>query len=213
VGPLPKNDKGDRLAFGELPIGKFMAVGLSGGMLRKTNAFETPGTWSVLLLLISTFFILSAAFQLRAKAGNRVRRLAKSTLLGYVLVLAALLIEWQWGVALAVMKGSVLLPALWRLALHVGVVLLACGDPVHPIARDDRQSALHARCVDRTSAVARRRRQLAWRVLSRVPAVLPALVESLQQPDPANHRGHIGYGRTGGRAMSSVASGNARDRS
>ncbi len=39
-------------------------------------------------------------------------------------MLAALLIEWQWGVALAVMKGSVLLPALWRLALHVGVVLL-----------------------------------------------------------------------------------------
>ena len=125
VGPLLfENEKGDRLAFGALPIGKFMAVGLSGGMLRKTNAFETPGTWSMLLLVFSTIFILTAVFQLRAKAGDRVRRLAQSTLLGYVLVLAALLIEWQWGVALAVMRGSILLPALWRLALHVGVVLL-----------------------------------------------------------------------------------------
>ena len=46
-----------------------------------------------------------------------VRRLAKWLLIGFALVLGGLLAEWQWGVELGIVRGDVLLPALWRIAL------------------------------------------------------------------------------------------------
>jgi hypothetical protein len=34
-------------------------------------------------------------------------------------------LEWQCGVQLAVIDGSIILPGTWRLGLHVGALLLA----------------------------------------------------------------------------------------
>src|SRR5262249_28770526 len=85
---------------------------------------ETP-VWGLPAFLIATLLILSIAVQLRASAAPRLKHLARGALLGLALVVGGLLAEWQWGIALAVVKGEVLLPALWRLGLHVGAVLLA----------------------------------------------------------------------------------------
>ena len=124
VGPLLyENAKGDRLALAKLPVGRYLAVGLSGGVFKQTNRFESPG-WSVLLFLISVVMMLTAAMQLRRTAPGPLRKLARWGLPGFVLVLGGLLAEWQWCVTLAIGKGAIVLPALWRLALHAGVVLL-----------------------------------------------------------------------------------------
>ncbi len=45
-------------------------------------------------------------------------------LVGTLAVVAALLAEWQWGVDLAVVQGSVVIPAIWRLTLHLGAAML-----------------------------------------------------------------------------------------
>jgi hypothetical protein len=39
-------------------------------------------------------------------------------------VVAGLLLEWQYGVRLAVVEGAIIFPALWRLGLHVGALIL-----------------------------------------------------------------------------------------
>jgi CubicO group peptidase (beta-lactamase class C family) len=124
VGPLLyENAKGDRLALAKLPVGRYLAVGLSGGVFQQTNPFESPG-WSVLLFLVSVVLMLTAVIQLRRAAPGPLRTLARWGLLGFALVLGGLLAEWQWCMTLAVGQGAIVLPALWRLALHAGVVLL-----------------------------------------------------------------------------------------
>jgi len=124
VGPLLyENAKGDRLALAKLPVGRYLAVGLSGGVFQQTNRLESPG-WSVLLFLVSVVVMLTAVVQLRRTAPGPLRTLARWGLLGFVLAVGGLLAEWQWCMTLAIGKGAIVLPALWRLALHAGVVLL-----------------------------------------------------------------------------------------
>jgi len=124
VGPLLyENAKGDRLALAKLPVGRYLAVGLSGGVFQQTNRLESPG-WSVLLFLVSVIVMLTAVVQLRRTAPGPLRTLARWGLLGFVLAVGGLLAEWQWCMTLAIGKGAIVLPALWRLALHAGVVLL-----------------------------------------------------------------------------------------
>lgn len=124
VGPLLyENAKGDRLALATMPVGRYMAIGLSGGVFRKTNALDSPG-WSVLMFAVAFLVILTGAIQLRRAAAPTLRRLAQLELLGLALVLGGLLAEWQWGITLAVGKGAILRPLIWRLALHAGVVLV-----------------------------------------------------------------------------------------
>jgi hypothetical protein len=124
VGPLLyENGEKQRVAFASLPIGRYMAIGLSGGVFRKTNAIETP-TWSLPCFAIGTLLLLTALVQLRPRAPQRMRALARGALLGFGLVLAGLLAEWQWGIRLALVEGSVVLPAIWRLALLGGAAWL-----------------------------------------------------------------------------------------
>ena len=125
VGPLLyENATGDRLALARNGGGRFMAIGLSGGVFRKTNALASPG-WTLLPFLASILVLLTALIQLRRRAAPALRHLAKWELLGFLLVLAGLLAEWQWGITQAVGKGAILGPLLWRLMLHVGVLLMA----------------------------------------------------------------------------------------
>jgi CubicO group peptidase (beta-lactamase class C family) len=124
VGPLLyENPTGDRLALAELPIGRAMAIGSSGGVFLKTNPIESP-SWALPVFAIALLLLLTAFVQLRRGAPTHLRRLAKSSLLGVALVLGGLLAEWQWGVTLGIVDGAVLRPAIWRLALHVGAALL-----------------------------------------------------------------------------------------
>jgi hypothetical protein len=124
VGPLLyENATGDRLALAKNAGGRFMAIGLSGGVFRKTNALASPG-WTLLPFLASVLIILTALIQLRRKAAAPLRALAKWELIGLLLVLAGLLAEWQWGMTQAVGKGAILGPLLWRAMLHAGVAVL-----------------------------------------------------------------------------------------
>jgi hypothetical protein len=124
VGPyLYEDAKGRRLAFADLPVGRFAAIGLSPSVFRKTNALESP-VWTLPLMLAATLVVFSALAQLRRRAPLPLRRLAAFTVVGYLLVLAGLLLEWQYGVRLTVVDGAIILPALWRLGLHVGAILL-----------------------------------------------------------------------------------------
>ncbi len=125
VGPLLyENAKRDRIALARSPIGRLMAVGLSGGIFRQTDFIESPG-WSVPLFALALLVLLTAFVQLRPKAPPELRRLARFALLGLVLVLAGLLAEWEWLFPLGIVKGSILVPALWRLLLHLGAAILA----------------------------------------------------------------------------------------
>ncbi len=124
VGPLLyENATGDRLALAETPVGRAMAVGLSGGVFRQTNWIESPG-WTLPVFAIALLVLLTAFVQLRRKAPDRLRLLARSNLIGLALVLGGLLAEWQWGVNLAIGQGAIVRPLLWRLAIHVGAGLL-----------------------------------------------------------------------------------------
>ncbi|MEO8450901.1 MAG: serine hydrolase domain-containing protein [Gemmatimonadota bacterium] len=124
VGPLLyENKKGDRIAMAELPVGRYMAVGLSGGVFKKTNVIESPG-WSMPVVAIAILVLLTALIQLRPKAPPHLRTLARWSLLGLVLVLIGLLAETQWGVSLGIGAGAIVRPALWRLTLHAGALIL-----------------------------------------------------------------------------------------
>ena len=68
--------------------------------------------------------LITALLQLRGEAPAHVGHLARWSLLGFVLLLGGLLAEWQWGVEFGIVRGAVLVPALWRLALHAGVGVL-----------------------------------------------------------------------------------------
>ena len=124
VGPLLyENPKQDRIALARSPIGRLMAVGLSGGAFRQTNVIESPG-WSVPLFAFALLVLLTALVQLRSKAPPELRRLARFALLGLVLVVVGLVAEWQWLFSLGIVKGSIVAPALWRLVLHLGAAIL-----------------------------------------------------------------------------------------
>jgi CubicO group peptidase (beta-lactamase class C family) len=120
---LYEDATGHRIAFAELPVGRFIAVGASPGVFRKTNELESPA-WTLPAMFAATLVILSAVLRLGAGTSARLRRLAGAAVGGYVLVLVALLLEWQYGVRLAVVDGAIVLPALWRLGLHIGAIVL-----------------------------------------------------------------------------------------
>jgi CubicO group peptidase (beta-lactamase class C family) len=120
---LYEDSGGHRIAFSELPVGRFMALGVSPGVFRKTNQLESPA-WTLPLMFAATLVILSALVRRSAGTSARLRRLAAAALGGYALVLGALLLEWQYGVRLVVVDGAIVLPVLWRLGLHVGAIVL-----------------------------------------------------------------------------------------
>jgi hypothetical protein len=125
VGPLLyENGTGERLALAKDGGGYLMAVGLSAGVFRKTNALAAPG-WTLLPFLASILLLLTALVQLRRKAAPPLRALAKWELIGLLLVISGLLAEWQWGITQAVGKGAILGPLLWRVILHGGMILMA----------------------------------------------------------------------------------------
>jgi CubicO group peptidase (beta-lactamase class C family) len=120
---LYEDAKGRRMAFAELPVGRFVAIGLSPGVFRKTTALESP-LWTLPLLLAATLGLVSGLARLRARTPPRLRRLAVVALIGYLLVLMGLLLEWQFGTRLSVVEGAIVLPTLWRLGLYLGAVML-----------------------------------------------------------------------------------------
>ena len=122
-GKLYEDAGGRRIAFAEFPVGRFMAIGVSPGVFRRTNQLESPG-WTLALMLAATLITLTAMLRLRRGTAARLRRLAAFAIAGFVLVFAGLLLEWQYGVRLAVVDGAILLPALWRLGLHAGAGVL-----------------------------------------------------------------------------------------
>jgi hypothetical protein len=132
---LYEDAKGLRLAFAELPVGRFVAIGLSPGAFRKTSTLESP-LWTVPLLIAATLGLVSALARLRARTPARLRRLAAVALIGYLLVLAGLLLEWQFGTRLSVVEGSIVLPALWRAGLYLGAVMLLLGAVKFVVPRD-----------------------------------------------------------------------------
>ena len=124
VGPLLyENKKGDRMAFAELPVGRFLAIGVSGGVFKKTNWIESPG-WSLPVIAVAILVLLTGSIHLRRKVQPHHRRLAGWSLGGFLLVVIGLLAEAQWGVSLGIVAGAIVRPALWRLLLHAGAVLL-----------------------------------------------------------------------------------------
>jgi CubicO group peptidase (beta-lactamase class C family) len=171
VGPyLYEDSKGRRIAFAELPVGRFIALGVSPGVFRKTNQLESPA-WSLPLLLAATLFILSALPRLRAGTPGRLRRLAAAALFGYALVVVALLLEWQYGVPLAVVDGALALPALWRLGLHIGAIVLLVS-AVRFLYRHDRSIGTAAYCHGVSIALASISVAIVlilWRVLATFP--------------------------------------------
>jgi CubicO group peptidase (beta-lactamase class C family) len=132
---LYEDSKGHRIAFSEMPVGRFMALGVSPGVFRKTNQLESPA-WTLPLMFAATLVILSALVRLSAGTSRCLRRLAAAALGGYALVLATLLLEWQYGVSLAVVGGAIVLPAVWRLGLHVGAITLLWGAVLFMRSRD-----------------------------------------------------------------------------
>jgi len=124
VGPyLYEEAKGRRVAFTDSPIGRLMAWGLSGATFRRTNPLESPA-WTLPLLAAAALVMLTAGFRLGSRTPE-LRTLAAQALIGFALVTIGLLLEWQYGVELAVIKGSIAAPAAWRLGLHAGALLLA----------------------------------------------------------------------------------------
>jgi CubicO group peptidase (beta-lactamase class C family) len=121
---LYEDAKGQRVAFAGLPEGRLMALGVSPATFRKTNALDSP-TWTLPLFAVATLMLLSASFRLGGRTPTRLRTLARYALLGFALVSVGLLLEWQYGVQLAVVDGSIVLPSIWRLGLHIGALLLA----------------------------------------------------------------------------------------
>src|SRR6185295_5506871 len=91
-----------------------------------TNALESPA-WSVPGFAIALILGLTAFIQLRRAAPAGIRSLSKRLLIGFALVLAGLIAEWQWGVALAVVRGEMVVPAVWRILLHAGAALMLWG--------------------------------------------------------------------------------------
>ena len=170
---LYENAKGQRLAFAELPIGRFVAIGLSPGVFRKTNALESPA-WSLALMLAATLIMVSALPRLRARTPARLRRLAVLAGTGYLLVVAGLLLEWQYGVSLAVVQGAILLPALWRLGLHVGAVMLlfSAVNFVVPRDRSLSRAAYGHGVLIAASGVSVLAVLLLWRVIAAFPPYL-----------------------------------------
>jgi len=145
VGPyLYEDSKGHRIAFAELPVGRYIALGVSAGVFRETNQLESPA-WTLPLMLAAALLILSALMRLRAGTSARLRRLAAAALSGYALVVAALLLEWQYGVRLAVVDGAIVLPAFWRLGLHIGAIVLLVS-AVRFLYRRDRSIGTAAYC-------------------------------------------------------------------
>jgi CubicO group peptidase (beta-lactamase class C family) len=125
VGPyLYEDAKGQRVAFAGSPGGRLMALGMSPATFRRTNALDSPA-WTLPLIAVAALTLLSAAFRLGARTPMRLRALARHALLGFTLVCVGLALEWQYGVQLAVVAGSILVPGTWRLGLHIGAFLLA----------------------------------------------------------------------------------------
>jgi CubicO group peptidase (beta-lactamase class C family) len=124
IGPLLYEDaRGRRVAFAESPVGRLMALGLSPATFRRTNLLESP-VWTLPLMAAAVLVLLSAPFRLSRGTPPRLRTLARGSLGGFALVLTGLLLEWQYGVRLAVVDGAWLVPALWRLGLLGGAGLL-----------------------------------------------------------------------------------------
>jgi CubicO group peptidase (beta-lactamase class C family) len=121
---LFEDAKGQRVAFAALQGQRLMAFGMSPATFRKTDAIASP-TWTLPVLAVAALTLLSAAFRLAARTPTRLRRLARSALLGFGFVFVGLVLEWQYGVRLAVIDGSIIVPGAWRLGLHVGALLLA----------------------------------------------------------------------------------------
>jgi CubicO group peptidase (beta-lactamase class C family) len=132
---LYEDAKGRRMAFAELPVGRFIAIGLSPGVFRKTTALESP-LWTLPLLLAATLGLASALARLRARTPARLRRLAAVALIGYCLVLAGLLLEWQFGAQLTVVEGAIIVPTLWRMGLYLGVLMLLLSAVRFVVPRD-----------------------------------------------------------------------------
>jgi CubicO group peptidase (beta-lactamase class C family) len=120
---LYEDAKGRRIAFAHLPVGRFLAVGVSAGVFRRTNPIESPA-WTLPLMLVVTVIVLSAVPRLTAGTRARLRRLAACALGGYFLVVIGLVLECQYAVRLGIVEGAIVLPAFWRLALHIGAVVL-----------------------------------------------------------------------------------------
>jgi hypothetical protein len=138
IGPLLyEGEKGRRAAFAALPSGKYIAIGLSGGVFRQTNALESPA-WSVLAFAAALILALTAFIQMRRSAPPNLQMLSRRLLIGFALVLVGLIAEWQWGVMLAVVKGEIVLPTIWRVALHFGAVLMIWGGYQYLRQRDSK---------------------------------------------------------------------------
>jgi CubicO group peptidase (beta-lactamase class C family) len=124
VGPnLYEDAKGRRIAFLTAPAGRFMAMHLTPAQFRKTDWLDTPG-WSVPLLALAILVLLTSLIQLRPRAPARLSRMTLFSLGGFALVVAGVWAECEWGVALAVVKGDMILSTAWRLGLDAGAALL-----------------------------------------------------------------------------------------
>jgi hypothetical protein len=86
---LYEDAKGHRIAFAKFPVGRFVALGASPGVFRKTNQLESPA-WTLPVVLAATLVTLSALVRLRRGTPIRLRRVAASAVAGYLLVLAGL---------------------------------------------------------------------------------------------------------------------------
>jgi CubicO group peptidase (beta-lactamase class C family) len=171
-GNLYEDAGGRRIAFAEFPVGRFMAFGVSPGVFRRTNQLESPA-WTVALMLAATLITLTAVLRLRRGTAARLRRLAAFAVAGFALVLAGLLLEWQYGVRLAVVDGAILLPALWRLGLDAGAGVLGYSAVMFLVGRGSISRAAYVHGV--LIAVAGLNVVLVlilWRVLAAFPPYL-----------------------------------------
>ena len=125
VGPnLYQDAKGAIIAFLTSPRAGSWRLASAQPNSGRRIGWPTP-VWTLPLFALSFLVLLTSVVNLRPRASLRARRLALFSLSGLALVMIGLLAECEWGVALAVVKGEVILPALWRIALHAGALLMA----------------------------------------------------------------------------------------
>lgn len=120
---LYENEDGQRIAFRQDGSNLFMATAMSIATFERLNEMEAPG-WAPTLLLAAVLLLLPALIYLWPGSSSSLRRPARWALGAAVLALACLVLELEHGIRLTVAEGRYVLPAVWRIGMHLGLLAL-----------------------------------------------------------------------------------------
>lgn len=121
---LYRHESGQAVAF--LPRGDgamYMASGLSIATLVRKQWWEVPA-WAFLPLFASILLLVTGVVYLRSIRARNLQGTAVRATAGALLVIAAAMLELEYGTWLRIERGQPLLPWLWAAALYAGVVFV-----------------------------------------------------------------------------------------